>query len=263
MRIKISVATASFQMDLRMAIQRAMQMGAHGVQFDLRNELFPGAYGESARRQVLHYLAERNLEVASGHFPLRGTLMDPDRLDQRLAAVADAIEFAASLKIRRMTLRPGPLPEADSPEREDLLQALSELAGVGNRQGVTLCLMPSGDSGEALLRLLEDVKTGPVAVDADLADWVLNNQSYVQEMRTLFRFIGHIEARDAARGLGGKGREVPIGRGEIEWDEVAALLGEMDYTGWINVQRTEGNDRLGDIARGVQYLWNLFSGGME
>jgi sugar phosphate isomerase/epimerase len=55
----------------------------------------------------------------------------------------------------------------------------------------------------------------------------------------------------------GPGREVPVGRGETNWDEFAALLSEMDYHGWLNAERTEGNDRAGDIGRSVQYLRNL------
>jgi sugar phosphate isomerase/epimerase len=154
------------------------------------------------------------------------------------------------------------VPEPETAERNLLTGLLNELALGANHHGVTLCLIPSGDSAETLKHLLKQVKSGPVSVDADLANWVLAGQSVTEELRALFGWIGHLEARDAARGYGSRGQETPLGRGEIDWDEVAGLLNEMAFTGWVNVSRREGADRFGDIQRGVQFLQNLFAGGL-
>jgi sugar phosphate isomerase/epimerase len=142
-------------------------------------------------------------------------------------------------------------------DRELFLSVLNDLASVGNRQGVMICLIPSGDSAAEVRAVISAVKTGPVTVDADLAAWVLHNLPPASQLRELHELIGHVEIRDAVRDFDGLGKEVPIGRGEIDWDEVAALLGEMDYSGWLNVTRTSGDDRPGDIARGVKFLRNL------
>ncbi|HWL08782.1 MAG TPA: TIM barrel protein, partial [Planctomicrobium sp.] len=138
MRIKISVPTSALQRDLRKAIHTAMQLGAHGVQFDLRSEVTADHFGDSARRQLQTYLSERNLELASGHFPLNRPLAEPERLDQRLAALNSAIALASKLKIRCLTLQPGELPDVESLQRGILLQILSELATQANLHGVTL-----------------------------------------------------------------------------------------------------------------------------
>lgn len=260
-RAKISIATRALLLDVKPAIHQAMLMGVQGVQFDLRNELLPRDYGETARRQLLYELSERNLQAASGHFPLRSPLIAPERMDERLAAICAAMEFAAQLKIRLLTLQIGRLPpEEDAESRAVILAVLSELAAHGNHQGVVLALLPCGESTENLGQLVSEVKTGPVTVDADLAGWVLNGQPPAQQLRALHALIGHVEVRDAVRGTGGIGREVPVGRGEIDWDEVAALLSEMEYAGWLNVDRTAGNDRAGDVGRAVQYLRQLFPG---
>ncbi len=262
MRIKISVPTNALHSDLRQALHLAVQMGVRGVQFDLRTEIVGARLGESARRQLLYELKERDLEPASGHFPLKRPLIDPEHLDQRLTAIHDAITTASQLRIRRLTLRPGDLPTADSKERETLIQILGELAGAGDRHGVILCLLPGGDPASEWKPVLKAINQGLVNIDGDFSDWVLNGLPYLGELRDYFGVLGHVEGRDATQGSGGSGREVPIGRGTVDWDEVAALLNEMDYTGWINVQRTIGTDRIGDINRGVQYLKQLFLEGM-
>lgn len=263
MRIRVSVPTTTFQTNLRVAIDSALQIGVDGVQFDLRNEVKPSEFGDSARRQILHYLKERELELASVSFPLRGPISDPERLDQRLSAIREAIQFASSLKVRTFILRPGSIPPADNAERESFVQILSDLATMGNRFGVSLCLHPSGDSAGELKQLLNEIPTGQIEVDADLAEWVISGLPYRQELRDLFGTIGHLEGRDAARGLGSAGREVPVGRGEIDWEEVAALLNEMDYTGWINVQRTTGTSVQADVVRGVTMMKQLFHVGHD
>src|SRR5690606_27636599 len=102
--------------------------------------------------------------------------------------------------------------------------------------------------------LIDSVKTGPVRVDADPAVWVLNRQSHVTQLRELHDIIGHFEIRDAIHGIDGRGEEVPVGQGAIDWDELLALIGEMEYSGWLNVDRQAGPDRAGDIAAGVKFL---------
>lgn len=254
-RVKISVPTNLFSQNIRKAIDAAMALRVHGVQINLWNEVRPAEYGETARRQLLHYLNERELQLASTHFPLRNPLTASERLDERIAALREAIEFSGKLRVRTLTLRAGRIPPRDDTETYSLLyQLLSDLASCGNRHGVQLCLIPCGDSPEELRTLIDSIQTGPVGVDADLAVWVMNGQPVTSQLRSLHSLVGHFEIRDAIRDVDGHGREVAVGRGEIDWDEVAALIGEMEYAGWLNVDRQEGQDRSGDAGRAVAYL---------
>ena len=257
-RLKISVATASFRQQLRQSLNTAGRAGARGVQFDLRNEVKPIDYGETARRQLLHVLRERDLIAAAAHFPLRGPLTDPERLDERIEALHEAIRFAAQLKIRVLTFRPGTIPEPDDPLYADrFLPILSDLAATANHQGVLPCLILTANPSDRVQSLIADVKTGPVGVDADLGGWVMHSEPPAEQLRELHAVVGHVQIRDAIRSTDGSGKEVPVGRGEVDWDEIAALLEEMDYSGWLTVLRTAGEDPIGDISRAIQYLKNL------
>lgn len=232
-----------------------MAARVHGVQINLWDEVRPAEYGETARRQLLHYLKERELQLASAHFPLRNPLTARERLDERQAALREAIEFCGKLRIRTLTLRAGRIPARDDAEAYGLLQQLlSDLATSGNLHGVQLCLIPCGDTAADLRQLVESIQTGPVAVDADLGVWAMNGQPVTAQLRELHPLIGHFEIRDGIADVDGHGREVALGRGEIDWDEVAALIGEMEYAGWLNVDRQEGQDRPGDAVRAAAYL---------
>ena len=48
---------------------------------------------------------------------------------------------------------------------------------------------------------------------------------------------------------------VPVG--EVEWIELLPLLEESAYAGWTTVVRTQGDDKPGEVARGVQFLNNV------
>ncbi len=257
-RVKISVATYEFDQDIRSALHTAMKIGAQGVQFDLRSQLRPADYGSTARRQLQNYLGERNLQPASAHFSLRSSLFENERLEQRLEAVRNAILFASQMKLRTLTMRLGRLPDLESEEAKQVIfPIMRDLVTHANHFGVTICVIPAGDSAETLLSFLNQIKTGPIAIDADLGSWVLSGRSPGKQLRELNQVIEHIDIRDAVRDVDGVGEEVPVGRGEIDWDEIAGLIEEMGYSGWLNVRRSTGNDKIGDSMRAIQYLRNL------
>ncbi len=261
MRFRLAVATASFRLPLRQAVLTAARSGAQGVQFDARTEVTPAEFGETARRQLLHELNEQELHVASLTFPLRRPLHDEEHLDARVAAVRQAMEFTSQLKARVLTLRAGRMPEDDqSADQQRLRDVLRDLAGFGNRVGVTLSLTTSGDAATRLRALIEGIKEGPLGVDFDAAACIMAGQDPAAVLRDLHALVTHGQVRDAIRDLDGSGQEVPVGRGEVVWDEVLALLGETNYGGWLVARRTSGDDPVGDCTRAIAYVRNIVAG---
>lgn len=258
--LRIAIATRCLSLPLKSAVRRAAELGASGVQFDPSKEVVPGELSETGRRQLLHLLAELGLSVASFDFPTRRPLHDPDRLEKRVAALKKAMQLAAQLKASVITLRTGRIPaELDSAERQILIDILNDLARHGNYVGVTLALSPSADQPEAILGVVEAVKQGPIGLNFDPATFVTAGKSPSAAFRKLHRFVSHVVVRDAVRDAD-SGIEVPVGRGEVEWDEMLALLDEAGYPGWMTVDRTQGDDRPGDVGRAVQYLTRLALG---
>ena len=78
-----------------------------------------------------------------------------------------------------------------------------------------------------------------------------------RRVQLLREFVAHVSVRDAIVGADDGGSEVPVGRGEVPWDELLFLLQETDYRGWLTVDRTQGSDQAGDAARAVQYMQSI------
>jgi sugar phosphate isomerase/epimerase len=259
--LRMAVATRSFQEPIKQSVQTAAEMGAQGVQFDLRNEVRPGELSETGRRQLLHYLEEINLTVASTMFPTRRSYYDLEELDTRLSATRQAMEFTYQLNARIMTLRLGRIPEeTESEEYQILCQVVNDLARHGNRVGVALAITPTRDEPARLLGLLGEILEGPVGFNFDPATFVMAGQNPSQALAQLQESVMHVSVRDAVRDIDGGGLEVPVGRGEVDWEEFLALLDEAEYKNWLIVDRTQGDDRPGDIRRAMQYLRNVATG---
>lgn len=258
MPLRLAVATRCFSLPLKDALRAAAGCGATGVQLDAREELKPGELTDTGRRQLLHSLSERGLSIASLAFPTRRSFYDEDELDGRVAAARRVMDLAWQLKCPVVTARIGKVPE-DKQGRSYrvLIDVLSDLARHANQVGATLAITPTHDSSQVLAELLASIKTGPLAIDFDPAVFVMSGANPVEAFRLLHASVLHITARDAVRDVDAGGLEVALGRGEVEWVEILPLLDEVGYAGWVTVSRTQGEDRAGDVGRGVQYLKNV------
>jgi sugar phosphate isomerase/epimerase len=259
--MRIAVATRCLHVPLRESIRQAAGSGARALQFDVRSELTPDSLTETGRRQFLHQLSEQGLRVGSLTYPTRRSFYDEDRLEARVAATRRAMQFARQLQSSVLTVRIGPIPaDAKSKTAAILRDVLSDLARFGNHVGVTLSISPSGNSPQALLDLIEEVKTGPLGIDFDPVAFLGSGHNPVAAFRTIYTAVTHLQARDAFRDAEGQAVEVPLGRGEVDWIELLPLLGEISYSGWVTVLRTSGEDPAGVVLRGVKFLQQVFTG---
>ncbi|RLS55219.1 MAG: sugar phosphate isomerase/epimerase [Planctomycetota bacterium] len=253
-RFRIAVAVAPFQLPLKEAVNAAAQIGAQGIQFDLRREVTVQQFGVTALKQLVHYVEERNLRIAAPTFTLEHPLYDRTLIDVRMQALFEAMELAAKLKSRQLTLRAGRIPDEAGTERDQMMEALRDLARHGNHLGVVLCLTPSEDAPATLLEICESITEGVVGIDFDPAGFVMTRRDPVAALRDLHAHVQHVQFRDGRRDVDGIGVEVPLGRGQVKWDECLALLDEMRFDQWGTVRRTMGDDRLYDSQRAIQAI---------
>ena len=259
--LRIAVATRCLRLPLKRSLETARQIGAGAVQIDSRNELKPSQLSETGRRQFLHGLADLDLAVASLEFPTRRPYYEQDQLEARIAATKAAMQFAYQLKASVVTARIGRVPDdPESVEHQILCEVLNDLARHGNRVGATLAVTPGGESPETLSRFLENVTEGPIGINFDPAVFIMSGHDPLAALRTLHDVIVHVQIRDALGDVDGGGLEVPLGRGEVAWDEFLAVLDEAGFRGWLTVDRTTGDDTLNDAARAIEYLKHVAQG---
>ena len=253
--LKLAVDLSAFRSPLKLALQAAAATGATGVLVDLRYGLPESEFSASGRRHLQRYLEELGLRIAAASFPTRRAFDDRTDLEARVAATCRALTFARELGSDVLILGVGSL--AGGPEGETrglLVDVLNDLARHGNHIGAVPTIAASGSSAAAVLELVQQLDEGPVGVDFDPAALTGQGADAVDAFRLLLEYIRHVRVRDAIRESEGQYREVPVGRGEVAWDEMLAVLDEAEYSGWLTATRTEGEDRAGDVARTVAWV---------
>ena len=237
---------------LRRALDLVADAGADGVRLDLRTELKAADLSATAVRELRHRIAEHGLKAGPAVYPTRGALHEGDRLEERLAGFAAALKLAADLGCKTLSARAFRLPAEGSPELVRLAEVLADLARAGSRLGAIPCVTPAGDA-DRWADLLNDVTTGPVGVNLDTAAVLLAGGDVAGTVRVLHDRAETVTARDAIGGDGG-GKEVAVGRGEVDWEETLAVLHEAGFAGWIACDRTAGPDPFAEASRAVTYL---------
>ena len=237
---------------MRDSLALVADANADGVRLDLRTELRAAELSATAVRELRRRLAEHGLKTGPAVFPTRGALHAEDRLEERVAGLTAALRLAADLRCDTLSLRPFRLPAADAPAATLLAEVLSDVARAGSHVGVIPCLTPAGDA-DRVAEVLGGVRVGPFGVNLDPAAVLLGGGDVAETIRSLHDRIHAVTARDAIADASG-GKETPVGRGEVDWEETLALLHEADFRGWATCDRTTGPDPFAEAARAVGYL---------
>lgn len=261
-RFRLAIATRCLELPLRQSLKVAADLGAEGVQFDLRQELRLDEFQESARRDLLHLLEELGLRIATTTFTLRRSLADEHELDRRIAALKQAMSWSFTLKSRALSFRMGSFPsELDGKEARLLKEIFNDLACHANHVGVALAVQTSHTNADELQSFFSQITSGPIGLEFDPAQFALAKRNPADALRTLHGLIFHVSLRDAIADSEGIAQETPVGEGAVSWTELLATLGEIEYAGWLTGIRTQGKDRARDLQRAISSVRRLLLGG--
>jgi len=228
------------------------------VQFDARQELRPTELSETGLRQLRKMLNDLNLRVASIAFPTRRGYANPDQLERRMEATLAAMQLASKLRARILIFNMGDLPATDSTERSTLIDAISSLAGHGNRLGVRLTAQATSVDAQTLVDFIDSLPEGTLSLDLHPARLIAQGESPAEFVATAGRHIAHVHAADGVHDLAsGHGVEVELGRGTADFPELLGLLEEYEYRDWFTLERRDSRQPIEDIANAVKFLRSL------
>ncbi len=234
-------------------------MGASGVQIDAAGDLSPSTLSQTGRREFRNLLRGYNLELTALGCPLRRGLDAAEDQEQRLDYVRKVMILAFDLGPGIVVIEAGQVPTEKDLERGRLMRdALGNLGAHGDRIGTRLALETGLDSGTVLAAYLHTFDSGSLAVNLDPANLLLHGFDPLQSARDLLGRIAHTHARDCRRASTSRSaQEVPVGHGNIDWISYLETLREIEYSGWLTVERESGDNRLGDVESGVAFLRRL------
>jgi L-ribulose-5-phosphate 3-epimerase len=256
--MKLGVSLEAFRVPFRTALARASKLGVSGVQCDAVGDLAPQRLTATGRREITHLVRSHNLAFTALVCPLRRGLDEPLDLEPRLARIREVMSLSFELDARIVIVEAGRIPEDRlDPRKETMTESLQNLGSHGDRTGTILALQAGLDSGAVLANFLSQLDTGGLGVNFDPGNLLLNGYDPVAELSALRGRIVHVHATDARRG--GASRSIGavlLGRGDLDWLQLAGNLAAQDYRGWVVVERA-GNPTETDMATSVALLRRL------
>ncbi len=283
---KIGIHLPSLRQPFRQALLTAARLGAQGVEIDARNQVRPGEFSQTGLRDLRKMLDDLSLRVAAVSFATRRGYNVQTELDARVEGTKAVMRLAYSLGCSVVVNHVGRVPaeeelalpvqhglkEGDS-QRESpsdalhktarqewriLLDVLKDLAQYGDRVGARLAARTGNESADDMARLLAELPEGALAVDLDPGSLAANGFEPLPFVERLGPSILHVHARDGVRDRAlGRGTEVPLGRGTVDFPSLLAALEQRNYRGFFTLQRDLADDPIADLERGVSYLKSI------
>ena len=250
-RWKIGIRLESLGLPLRRALGEAQRLGVMGVQADAAGDLSPHTLSQTGRAAFRHLLRSHNLELTALGCPLRRGLDSPEDQQQRIDHTKAVLGLSLDLGSGIAIVHAGRVPEkADDAHALLLTEGLRALGRHGNRIGAVLALETGLESGAVLGAFLDRFDTGGLGVNLDPANLLMGGFDPYESARALHGRVVHSNAKDArVTGASRTAQEVPLGHGDIDWARYLAALEEIEYRGWLTVERAGG-----DVAAGIGFL---------
>ena len=257
--VRVGIQLASLRLPFKAAIETAARLGAEAVEVDARGEITPQALSQTGLRQIRKLLEDYNLRVCAVGFRTRRGYNDPDRLVERIEATKAAMDFAYRLGANVVINHVGRVPEeAGGADWNLLIDVLGQLGRHAEKAGAFLAAETGSESGPQLARLIAALPEGALRVNFDPGNLAVNNFSVTEAVEVLGPQIIHVHAKDGVRDFAqGRGVEVPLGRGSVDFPNLLGSLAERGYQGYYTVERENAADPINEVAYAVQYLKNM------
>ena len=276
--MKIGVITDCFKKTHEEGIKQAAILGLDGVQIYATTGEFSPALSAEEKAEYKRLLQEKGLVVSAlcgdmGGYGFEIAEDNAERIEKTKRIIDLAVEFGAKV----VTTHIGVIPEEKThPRYEVMLTALTECGLYAKEKGVTLAIETGPEKAKTLLMFLEDTKGG-VGVNLDPANFTMvTGQDAVEAVYLLKDYIVHTHAKDGrmlnenqnptdvyhAFAVGGVDalnacegfEELPLGEGDVEWDNYLKALKEIGYGGFLTIERECGENPEKDIAKAVSFL---------
>jgi sugar phosphate isomerase/epimerase len=167
--------------------------------------------------------------------------------------VADTIEVTKRMGARTILLAffgKGRLREENKEDMRRVTEVLKELAPRAEKAGVVLGL-ETYLRAEALLKILDEVKSKALQVYYDVYNANHEHFDYVKEIRMLGRKnICSVHFKEGPNHLGESD--------QVDWPATASVLKEIGYDGWLVLETSNPGDVVADTQRNVAYLRRVF-----
>ena len=258
MKFSIGVVLESFELSTDAALAKAAELGVDGIQmYTTEGAAAPENMSSMDRKTLLAKLRSYGLTFSAlcGDFK-QGGFGDAEKNKILVERSKKVVDLAVDLETNIVTTHIGIVPEDSQCEVYKIMQeACGTLGNYAEQKGVRFAVETGPETAESLKIFLDSLGGKGISVNMDPANLVMaRGENPVQAVYTLRDYIVHTHAKDGIKG--GKGKDVRLGTGQVDFDAYLAALSDIGYQGFLTIEREAGENRVTDIADGIAFLRN-------
>ena len=194
--------------------------------------------------------------------PLTIGLVPRETRAARIAHIKKASDFAKQCGIQAVQTHCGFIPEnPNDPVYKETIAAMKEVAGYCKSNGQNFRYETGQETPITLVRAIEDVGLDNQGVNFDLANLILYGKANpVDAIELLGPYVQGIHAKDGLFPTNPKdlGKEVPIGKGKVDFPRIIERLKQLNYQGSVTIEREiSGPQQVADVREAKEYLEKL------
>jgi L-ribulose-5-phosphate 3-epimerase len=272
MKRKIGVLVDNLHLPIVEGVKKVKELGADGFQvYVIEGQMAPENLTGSALTDFKALVADLGLEISALCGDLGKGLLNPETNKKVLPRSKEFIDLAVQLGVKVVTTHIGKLPEDENaPEWQVGVEAVRELAAYAHSKGCVFASETGPEAPAELLKFLRKVNTPGFGVNYDPANLIMAGPfDHIGGVHVLREYIVHTHAKDGVclfqKDAGNDFIELPLGEGGVVFPYYLRALDAIGYDGYLTIERElmrrEGTtieimegDRIGDIARAIQFL---------
>ena len=182
--------------------------------------------------------------------------------EARTVHIKEASELAKECGISAVQTHCGFIPEnPNDVAYRETVAAIRDVAAYCRRNGQNFRYETGQETPITLVRTIQDVGLDNQGVNFDLANLILYGKANpVDAIEILGPYVQGIHAKDGLWPTNPRelGKEVPIGKGKVDFPRIIRRLKELDYRGAVTIEReVSGPQQMEDVRTAKVYLEKL------
>ena len=271
----IGVILDSFRTDLTTALDKAVAVGASGLQVYATSGAFsPESLSPQKRREFLDMCKSRGLTISALCGDLGQGFANPEKNPELIERSKRILDLAKDLETDVVTTHIGVVPaDTDCDTFRIMQDACGQLAAYADSLRAHFAIETGPELSAVLKTFLDTLHSTGVAVNLDPANLVMvAGDDPVKAVHNLKEYIVHTHAKDGRmlRRVNPETIyngtldfeeapfiELPLGQGDVDFPAYLSALNDIGYTGYLTIEREVGDDPEGDIRLAVNFLQSL------
>jgi len=254
--MKIGIRIESFRKSFEESVKIAASLGVDGIQANATyGELAPEKMTDERIAWAKDILDSNGIVFSAicgdlGH-GFGDKELDRERIDKSKRILDLAKKFGCDI----VTTHIGTVPAEENEKKEIMRQSCRELALYADSIGSCFAVETGPEKATELFDFLESLGAMGVRVNMDPANLVMCvKDDPVAAVHTLKKYIVHTHAKDGIYLDDGKYKEMPLGKGYVDFDKYLPALHEVGFDGYLTIERECGDDPISDVKLACEFL---------